>query len=64
MAYYDCSGCFILWSGFVSCAYAQNEGKDQLFASVTEVNLEEGEMLTYQVEQRLEIRGGDVQKGI
>lgn len=32
--------------------------------SVTEVNLEEGEMLTYQVEQRLEIRGGDVQKGI
>ena len=32
--------------------------------SVTEVNLEEGEMLTYQVKQRLEIRGGDVQKGI
>lgn len=32
--------------------------------SVTEVNLEEGEMLTYQVEQRLEIRGGDVQKSI
>ena len=32
--------------------------------SVIEVNLEEGEILTYQVEQRLEIRGGDVQKGI
>lgn len=32
--------------------------------SVTEVNLEEGEILTYRVEQRLEIRGGDVQKGI
>ncbi|XP_020602626.1 uncharacterized protein LOC110041660, partial [Orbicella faveolata] len=31
--------------------------------SVTEVNLEEGEILTYRVEQRLEIRGGDVQKG-
>lgn len=32
--------------------------------SVTEVNLEEGEILTYRVEQKLEIRGGDVQKGI
>ena len=32
--------------------------------SVAEVNLEEGEILTYRVEQKLEIRGGDVQKGI
>lgn len=32
--------------------------------SVTEVNLEEGEILMYRVEQKLEIRGGDVQKGI
>lgn len=38
--------------------------KTNYSCSVTEVNLEEGEMLTYQVEQRLEIRGGDVQKGI
>lgn len=31
--------------------------------SVTEVNLEQGEILMYRVEQKLEIRGGDVQKG-
>lgn len=31
--------------------------------SVAEVNLEQGEILIYRVEQKLEIRGGDVQKG-
>ncbi|XP_078363157.1 uncharacterized protein LOC144647255 [Oculina patagonica] len=31
--------------------------------SVAEVNLEQGEILMYEVEQKLEIRGGDVQKG-
>ena len=31
---------------------------------LVEVNLEEGETLTYQVDQNIEIQGGDVQKGM
>lgn len=31
---------------------------------LVEVNLEEGEILTYQVDQNIEIQGGDVQKGM
>jgi len=31
---------------------------------LTEVKLEEGETLTYQVEQNIEIQGGNVQKGM
>ena len=31
---------------------------------LTEVKLEEGETLTYQVDQNIEIQGGDVQKGM
>ena len=33
-------------------------------SSLVEVNLEEGETLTYQVDQNIEIQGGDVQKGM
>ena len=31
---------------------------------LAEVNLEDGETLTYKVEQNIEIQGGDVQKGM
>ena len=31
---------------------------------LAEVNLEEGETLTYKVEQNIEIQGGDVQRGM
>lgn len=56
----------VLFFGAVLSAVLMRKTKEKTnySRSVTEVNLEEGEMLTYRVEQRLEIRGGDVQKGI
>ena len=37
--------------------------KQQTSGRLVEVNLEQGETLTYQVEQNLEVQGGELQKG-
>ncbi|KAJ7351884.1 hypothetical protein OS493_034791 [Desmophyllum pertusum] len=37
--------------------------KQQTSGSLVEVNLEQGETLTYQVEQNLEVQSGELQKG-
>ena len=65
MVYCGCSGCLILGAVVLSAVFMRKtKEKTNSSRSVTEVNLEEGEILTSRVEHRLEIRGGDVQKGI
>ena len=54
----------VLGAVVLSAVFTRKTKEKTSSRSVTKVNLEEGEILAYRVEQKLEIRGGDVQKGI